>query len=99
MDFRFSEQEDAFRDEVLAFIREVLPAGWVGFPEGEEYTYEALPFTMEVARRLGGRGWLTLAWPTEYGGRGASYMQQLIYKEEVAYHRVPGTEMGLGGVA
>ncbi len=54
---------------------------------------------MEVARRLGARGWLTLAWPREYGGLAASYMKQLIYKEEVAYHRVPGTEMGVGGVS
>jgi alkylation response protein AidB-like acyl-CoA dehydrogenase len=31
-----------------------------------------------------------MAWPVEYGGLGADHMTQLIYNEEMAYHRAPG---------
>ena len=32
----------------------------------------AMPFTRELCRKLADRGWLTMAWPAEYGGQGAS---------------------------
>jgi alkylation response protein AidB-like acyl-CoA dehydrogenase len=35
------------------------------------------------------KGWLGIGWPEEYGGQGRPYMEQLIYNEELAYHRAP----------
>ena len=33
-----------------------------------------------------------MAWPKEYGGQGASYMKQVIFNEEMSYHRMPGRD-------
>ena len=52
----------------------------------------------QMSRKLARRGWLTLAWPREYGGMGGSHMEQLIYREETAYHDVPGTDLGTGAI-
>lgn len=40
-----------------------------------------------------------MGWPREYGGLAAPIMKQLVYQEEMAYLGVPGTDMGVGGVA
>ncbi|MGE5596262.1 MAG: acyl-CoA dehydrogenase family protein [Hyphomicrobiales bacterium] len=79
MEFRFTPEEEAFRAEVRAFIRAELPK----VAEGESFT-----------KKLAERGWLTMSWPKEYGGQGAQHMRQLVYNEEMAYHRAPGQTMG-----
>ena len=43
----------------------------------------------EVVRQLGADGWLTLSWPTAYGGREASVTDQLIFTDEAAVAGVP----------
>ena len=42
-----------------------------------------------VVRRLGADGWLALGWPEEYGGRGGTMLDQLIFTDEAALARVP----------
>ena len=79
MEFRFSAEDEAFRQEVRAFIRAELPK----VREGESFT-----------KKLAARGWLTMSWPKEYGGQGAPHLRQLVYNEEMAYHRAPGQTMG-----
>src|SRR3989337_4151035 len=88
MDFRFTPEEDAFRHEVRQFIVQELPEWW------EEHDHMALnkrawDFAMSLNRRLAEKGWLTMAWPVEYGGQGRSHMEQLIYWEEMSYNRAP----------
>ena len=41
--------------------------------------------------KLAQRGWLVMHWPAEYGGTDASAMTQVIFNEEMIYHRAPGT--------
>jgi len=79
MEFRFSAEDEAFRQEVRAFIRAELPK----VREGESFT-----------KKLAAKGWLTMSWPKEYGGQGAPHLRQLVYNEEMAYHRAPGQTMG-----
>jgi len=43
----------------------------------------------EIVRQLGADSWLTLNWPAEYGGRGASVTDQLIFTDEAAIAGVP----------
>jgi 3-oxocholest-4-en-26-oyl-CoA dehydrogenase alpha subunit len=43
----------------------------------------------EIVRTLGRDGWLTLSWPKEHGGRGASMLDQLIFTDEAAVAGVP----------
>jgi 3-oxocholest-4-en-26-oyl-CoA dehydrogenase alpha subunit len=43
----------------------------------------------EVVRQMGQDGWLTLGWPEEYGGRGGSALDQLIFTDEAAVAGAP----------
>ncbi len=89
MDLNLSPSEQAFRDEVRNWIGQNLP------PEWTVDRLEALPQRQAVAcsrkwqERLGAAGWLGVAWPREYGGRGATLMEQAIYIMEAIAARAP----------
>jgi alkylation response protein AidB-like acyl-CoA dehydrogenase len=96
MDFRLSTEQQAFQEEVTGFVQSGLPAGW---NEDHESIDERMAVEREVMRRLAARRWLALPWPKEYGGMGATPMEQLIFNEQMAYHRVPGyVNMGVAWV-
>jgi alkylation response protein AidB-like acyl-CoA dehydrogenase len=98
MDFRFAPEEEGFRAEIRSFLREELPADWAAnagagnLGEGGDERWE---FLRNFQRKLSQRGWLTLGWPLEHGGQAAGVMHQVIYNEEMAYHRAP-TQLGVG---
>ncbi len=86
MEFRFSPEDEAFRHEVREFIRAELPGATVDAMRsggGDSFT-----------RKLARKGWLTMSWPVEYGGQGASHMKQLVYNEEMALNGANGQTMG-----
>ena len=89
MDFAFTAKEEAFRLELRAFLRRELPAGWLVQNDREELSDEEFSFGRRFSERLAERGWLTLAWPEEYGGQSASPLMQLVYNEEMAYAGAP----------
>ena len=99
MDFTFSAEEEAFRAEVRAFLKEELPPGWDGLDEDGAFQGQGLGITRRMSKRLAERGWLTLAWPKEHGGQARSIMEQMLFKEEMAYFQAPGADMGVGGVS
>ncbi len=91
MQFRFTPEQEQFRAEVRSVINEGLPAGWeerAGDGEGgSDAGWEiARQFTFKLAERK----WLAMAWPAAAGGLDADHMTQMIYNEEMAYHRAPG---------
>ncbi|HXK34717.1 MAG TPA: acyl-CoA dehydrogenase family protein [Dehalococcoidia bacterium] len=92
MDFRFEQEEEAFRQEVRAFVRAELPEWWgrEAYNDREDAPREHAEIARAFQRKLAERGWLTLAWPKEYGGLGAGAMRQLVYNEEMSYLRAPG---------
>lgn len=88
MDFRLTEAEINWRNEIRQFLRQELP------PEVESGLEEAdsdeqWRFAVQFNRKLGQKGWLTVAWPKEYGGQARSFIEQLIFNEEMAYWRAP----------
>ena len=91
MDFRFSPEDEAFRSEVRAFLRAELPEQR---PEGAE----GWRFARSFIKKLSERGWLTLAWPKEWGGGAASHMRQLVFNEEMAYWEAPANDLGVDRV-
>ena len=99
MDFRFTEKEEDFRREVLDFLDQELPVDWAPLDQTSAYSPERLPFTKSIARKLAHQGWLTLAWPKDYGGQARSHMEQLVYREEMSYRSVPGTDLGVGAIS
>jgi alkylation response protein AidB-like acyl-CoA dehydrogenase len=102
MNFRFSPEDEAFRGEIRAFLEAEWPGGTgdASVDSDEEYEVERA-----FERELAERGWLTMAWPPEYGGLGASNVRQAIMKEECSYSRAPygggpgGQATGLVGPA
>jgi alkylation response protein AidB-like acyl-CoA dehydrogenase len=56
-------------------------------------------FGQQFTKKLAQRRWLTMPWPQEYGGLGASIMQQMVYNEEMAYANAPASfSMGVAWV-
>ena len=96
MNFRLTAEQAAFQAEVTSFIDNGLPAGW---DEDHDSLEAGLEIERDVMRRLAAKHWLALPWPKEYGGLGASPMQQMLFNEQMAYRRVPGTvNMGVAWV-
>lgn len=87
MDIAFSEDVQAFRQEVRAFIRTHLPDDIKHCVErGEELSRED---HMRWHRKLCQRGWTVPNWPTEYGGLGWSLAQQYVFHDELALNCAP----------
>lgn len=87
MDLRPSPEAEAFREEVRAFLAEHLPPDWPGI--GALPEAEARAFLARWRRTLYEHGYLGLAWPRKYGGRGASKLEQIVLVEECARAKVP----------
>ena len=102
MDFRFTADENVFREEIQSFLKQELPKNWAGGDwisedDDERRKDGELSLSRTIRSKLARKGWLTLAWPSEYGGMGASHMKQLVFNEEMAYQGAPGG--GGSGVA
>ncbi len=83
MDLTLSPNEAAFRDE----LREWLDANHPGEgPPGDE---EGFQFARDWQRKLHEGGWAGVHWPTEYGGRGATLIEQAIFYEELVLAKAP----------
>lgn len=90
MDFKFSEKEEAFRQEVRDWLQKEIPKRWIELDPGWwEETDESWAVACEFQKKLGDKGWLAPAYPKEYGGAEMSQMERLILSEELAYHRAP----------
>ncbi|HLI54177.1 MAG TPA: acyl-CoA dehydrogenase family protein [Acidimicrobiales bacterium] len=80
MDFELTEEERRFREDLQRLLAQELPEWWRGmFVEDER----VMPFTKRFCSELAERGWLTMAWPPEHGGQGASVWQQAVLREEM----------------
>ena len=91
MRYEFTKEDEIFRNELREWIRNEISVDfneWQGVDEtGDDFEY-----SLEIRKKLAEKGWLTMAWPKEYGGQGASYMKQVIFNEEMSYHRMPGRD-------
>ena len=94
MDFRFSEADEAFRSEVREFVDQELPWDWRNHTVDPEEPEDAA-LVMDFKRKLAAKGWLTMAWPEEYGGQAAPHVRQVVFNEEMAYRAVPATDPGV----
>lgn len=90
MDLRPTPAEAQFRSEIREWLAASLPADW-GTPAYEAPTTpeQQVSFARAWQRRLYDGGWAGITWPEEYGGRGATLIEQLIYNEEYARLRAP----------
>src|SRR5215471_9042139 len=75
------ELREYFAGLMTAEVRQALATADGEYGNGEAYR--------QVVRQLGRDGWLALSWPTEYGGRGGSMLDQLIFTDEAAVAGAP----------
>ena len=90
----FSPEDEAFRQEVRAFYEQELPSNWRGGLSDE--SAETAEMTGRIRQKSAAKGWLTMAWPKEYGGQEAPLTRQLIFSEESAFYRVNARDAGTG---
>jgi alkylation response protein AidB-like acyl-CoA dehydrogenase len=97
MDFRYTEEEEAFRKEVQAFIDEAMPPGWLGVDPGpeEESREEVYELALKTWKKLGEKNWVGLTWPKAYGGQEAPLWKEMILLQELAYRGVPGMDLAI----
>ena len=87
MELRYSDADESFRAELHAWLDVVLPT-LAPQPPRDAWT-ERRTWDTDWQRRLFDAGYAGLHWPKEYGGRGASPTEQLIFYEETARARAP----------
>jgi alkylation response protein AidB-like acyl-CoA dehydrogenase len=88
MDLTYPPEAETFRTEIRAWLVEHLPEGW--FDEGFEMTPdERRSFNENWIKTLYEGGWICASWPTEYGGKGLSIMENVVLNEEFARAHAP----------
>src|SRR6516225_1229854 len=85
MDFRLSPAEEAFRGEVRAWLETHVPKADRAGRAAEQKIAAAKAWQASLYRG----GWAGITWPRQYGGRGASLVEQLIFNEECAAANAP----------
>jgi alkylation response protein AidB-like acyl-CoA dehydrogenase len=90
MDLTATVEEAALRDEVRAWLHEHLPWEYGrGLPPRFDDLAEEVAFGREWQAKLAAGRWVGVAWPQEYGGRGAGPVEHFIVTEELARARAP----------
>ncbi|MCX4552919.1 MULTISPECIES: acyl-CoA dehydrogenase family protein [unclassified Streptomyces] len=89
---------DEFRAEVRAWLRDHLEGGFrevkgLGGPGRE---HEAFAERLAWERHMAAHGWTCVGWPEEYGGRGATLEQQVVFHEEYALADAPARVNHIG---
>ncbi len=85
MEFRFTKEDEEFRQEVRKFLQgETELRDRVRWEEASGLGWG--PATREFMKKMGARGYLTPSWPKKYGGLGTSHMRRYIAAEEMAYY-------------
>ena len=87
MDLAFTPEEQAFREDIRAWVQANLPA------DISHKVHNALRLTRDDMQRwakiLGKKGWLGHGWPKEFGGPGWNAVQKHLFEEECALAGAP----------
>jgi alkylation response protein AidB-like acyl-CoA dehydrogenase len=86
MDFNMGQKADALRAELRELVNGDVPEHFLGAFTDDPADLEA---AQRFCRTLAEQGMLCLAWPQEYGGRGASVWEQTVVREEMWAHHEP----------
>jgi alkylation response protein AidB-like acyl-CoA dehydrogenase len=98
MDFNYSPEDEAFRRELRTWLeanRQFAPGAVSNMARETEGQWEA---RVRWHKKLNEGGWVAVNWPKQYGGRGATVMQRVIFREELGRLHLsePMTGMGIG---
>ena len=87
MDLNFTPEEQAFREQIRAWVAENLPK------DISNKVHNALRLSKDDLQRwakiLGAKGWLGYGWPKEFGGPGWDAIERHLFEEECALAGAP----------
>jgi acyl-CoA dehydrogenase len=99
MDLSWSAEDEAFRDEVRAFLSAELTPELKRGASLTTSVFTDKDVSLPWQKKLHARGWVAPSWPVEYGGTGWTDTQRYIWRTECALAGAPGlAPMGLGMV-
>ena len=89
MDFQYTPEQEAYRAKVRAWLEANQP-GKLDQPDpesaGDDRQWKRLK---EWHKRLYQGGWMGLTWPKEYGGQKATFIEQVIFQQELGRFNLP----------
>jgi alkylation response protein AidB-like acyl-CoA dehydrogenase len=90
MDLEPTAPERALREEIRSWLRANLPWEYgSGLPPRFDDLADEVAFGRSWQARLAAARWVGVAWPVEYGGRGAGPVEHYVVTEELARGRAP----------
>ena len=91
MDFTLTPEQQSFRDEVRSWFSRNLPADWTSKVQAASDVPRegAYDFLRQWQRKMYEAGFVGLTWPKESGGRGLTFMEEMILQEEMALAKAP----------
>jgi alkylation response protein AidB-like acyl-CoA dehydrogenase len=91
MDFTLTPEQQSFRDEVRDWLDRNLPRSWVERLHGgsDIPRPDAYEFLRQWQRKMNEAGFVGLTWPKESGGRGLTFMEEMILQQEMALAKAP----------
>jgi alkylation response protein AidB-like acyl-CoA dehydrogenase len=97
MDFSFTPEQETFRQELRSWLAANVAETATELRHLQpQASPEDLAFLKAWQRRVHESGWTGISWPKEYGGRGASLVERMIFDQEMAAHRAPALLNVLG---
>jgi alkylation response protein AidB-like acyl-CoA dehydrogenase len=91
MDLRFSSEDEQYRLKLRTWLEVNKPTAAPPADQDADFA-----FRRAWQRKLYEGGWVGINWPKEYGGQGATLIQQAIYAQEMTRARAPQPANGLG---
>jgi alkylation response protein AidB-like acyl-CoA dehydrogenase len=91
----FSDDDVEFREQARTWLTEHAPSPADRPGSGPDMR----TFDLEWQQAQHAGGWAGMDWPTEYGGRGATVTESLIWQEEYARTGLPGIDSRFVGLS
>ena len=91
MEFAYTAEQQALRDEVQRFIQENVDEDVRREIENTDEMSQG-PLVRDLRKKVAAKGWVGISWPKEYGGQDGSRIDQYIVEEE--FSRIG---VGVGG--
>jgi alkylation response protein AidB-like acyl-CoA dehydrogenase len=89
VDFTLTQDQQAFRERVRAWLEANIPREWKSLGSTEVPRPEAFAFLRRWQAKLHEGGFIGVTWPTEYGGQGLTFMEEMILHQEMALQKAP----------
>jgi 3-oxocholest-4-en-26-oyl-CoA dehydrogenase alpha subunit len=95
----YSPEQEELRRELRSYFAQLMTPERVEALSSTEGEYGNGNAYRDTVAAMGRDGWLTLSWPTEYGGQARSAMDQLIFTDEATIAGAPVPFLTINSVA